>query len=140
MAKKRFNFIYGADQLHPLLPLPKNHVVECPTDWLSDRNLNPIDLLTLLVMLAHSTPQLDVQISKRQIARVLNTSSKRTGSAIKRLIRLHYIRRLPIENGYIPIFRIYPMPYPFRKLKMKKPKLSGERAPSSEGPGGVDSG
>lgn len=120
MSKHRFNFVFGDDQLNPLGQLPPGHVLECPTDWLSNKKLESTDIIVLLVMLAYATPNLDVQISKMQVARVRGLAKKTVAAAFKRLTRLHYIRKLPTRNGFIPVFRLYPEPYKMKKTKSKK--------------------
>ncbi len=70
-------------------------------------------------MLCYATPELDVQISRMQIRRVLGMHMKAIRTTTKRLTMFKYIRKLPTANGFIPVFRITLNPNAESKAKRK---------------------
>jgi hypothetical protein len=122
MAKYANNNIFGDDQLHPNATLPPKHTVEIPTDWIADPNLKSHDKCILILMLCYATPSLDVQISRNHIRKTLGIHFLAIKSAMKRLTKQKYIRKLPTANGFIPIFRLTINPV-VKPRKSKKSKI-----------------
>ena len=134
--KRRYNECLPEQILKPLSPLPPDHVIECPSDWLVDPDLKPIDICVMLTLLAYATDDLLVQISRRQVAWVLSSNPTTIKKSFKRLKAFRFIRKLPTANGFIPVFKINPLPKNRRKKigrNRNRSEMTGRRAPTGGG-------
>jgi hypothetical protein len=135
--KRRSNHCLGFSHQNPWAPILPDHALsipcEIPTEWVLNHNLKSVDLRVLLALLVCCTPDFEVQLSRKQIARATGHTLRTISTSIKRLTKLHYIRKLPTANGFIPVYKVHPVPYKKRKIKPKKSDVLKHEPPSAEG-------
>ena len=138
--KRRSNACLGYSHQNPWAPIPPGHVLstprEIPADWVTNKDIKDVDIRVLLAMLVCCTPDFEVQLSRKQIARVTGHNVGTISKSFKRLTKLHYIRKLPTADGFIPVYKVHPVPYKKRKTKSKKSNVFKTQPPNAEAGGG----